>query len=67
MAELLAAHKEAGITVLAWGNGGKYLGRGNVVIKMLPGATYLRITKLGEPQHLLYLPSKLRPLAWVNG
>ena len=64
--ELLAAHREAGITILAWGNGGKYLGRGGIVTKMLPGAAHLRITKLGEPQHPLYLPRSTRPFAMVD-
>lgn len=64
---LLASHKEAGITVLAWGNGGLYLGRGDVVVKMLHGASRLKITKQGQPQHPLYLPKNTRPFALVEG
>ena len=63
---IIAANKKAGITILAWGNGGQYLNRGDAVANMLPGACRLRITKLGQPQHPLYLPQNLRPFAMVN-
>lgn len=63
---LLDAHRKAGITVLAWGNGGTYLNRGDIVSKMLPGAAHLRITKQGQPQHPLYLPKNTRPMAFVS-
>jgi len=64
---LLSAHKEAGITILAWGNGGAYLNRGCIVTKMLAGACHLRMTKQGQPQHPLYLPKTARPMGVVNG
>lgn len=63
---LVASHKKAGITVLAWGNGGTYLNRGAIVTSMLPGATRLKITKQGQPQHPLYLPKTTRPFGLVN-
>ena len=63
---ILSAHKAAGITILAWGNGGLYLGRGDDVAKMLLGCARLRITRQGQPQHPLYLPKNTRPFGLVN-
>lgn len=54
----------AGVVVAAWGVHGKHNGRGDQVRKMLGNLHYLRMTKDGNPGHPLYLPSKLKPIAW---
>lgn len=55
--ELYAMNSEAKITILAWGNGGLYKGRGNIVsYEMFPNAYSLGYTKQGQPKHPLYLP-----------
>jgi hypothetical protein len=46
--------------VCAWGNGGRWLGRGAVVARQLRDGGhklhYLGLTALGEPRHPLYVP-----------
>ena len=54
-------HKEASITIGAWGNHGEILNRGNEVAQMIDKIYCLKITKLNHPSHPLYLPSKLKP------
>ena len=54
-------HKEASITIGAWGNHGEILNRGNEVAQMIDEIYCLKITKLNHPSHPLYLPSKLKP------
>jgi len=55
--ELHAMNTEAKSTVLCWGNGGVYRGRGNKVsCEMFPGARSFGYTKQGQPLHPLYLP-----------
>ncbi len=54
--ELYTMNSEAKRTVLCWGNGGIYKGRGNVVsCKMFPNALNFGFTKQGQPKHPLYL------------
>jgi hypothetical protein len=36
-----------------------------VVRQMLSRLSYLRLTKNGYPEHLLYLPKTLLPVEWV--
>lgn len=64
---LISCSNEAALVVAAWGNNGAYLGRSRQVVEMMAEAGVqlmcLRITKAGEPEHPLYLPGKLRPIA----
>ena len=55
-------HQEASLTIGAWGNHGKILGRGEEINQMLKTFYCLRITKQGFPSHPLYLSSKLKPI-----
>ena len=64
---LQEAHKKSGITILAWGNGGSYLGRGDTVAKMFHHPAKLGITKRGQPKHPLYLRKDARPFCEVDG
>ena len=58
-------HKEASMTIAAWGTHGKYLNRGEEVSKLLDNLYCLRITKEGFPSHPLYLPSSLKPIKYI--
>lgn len=58
---LVKLHKEASLTIGAWGNHGKILNRSNEVIKLIDDLHCLKITKENQPMHPLYLPSKLKP------
>jgi len=59
------AQSYGGQIVCGWGNGGVNLERGAEVRKFIEdsGGTplYFRLTKLGQPEHPLYLPAYLRP------
>ena len=54
----------ADLTVAAWGNGGLFRGRGRAVSRLLIKPHALRITKLGEPSHPLYIRSDTQPSVW---
>ena len=54
--ELYSMNSEANLTVLCWGNGGSYKGRGTVVsCEMFPNSWSFGYTKQGQPKHPLYL------------
>ncbi len=58
--EALAADQ----VILAWGNHGKHLGRGDVRVLLKEANVHpmvLQMTQEGEPQHPLYLSYKLKP------
>lgn len=58
---------EADMIVCAWGSHGKFRNRGDIVLRRIRGAgkvaRCLRMTKSGQPEHPLYLPGALRPIA----
>jgi len=58
-------HKEASITIAAWGNHGKLLSRGEEVSSLLDNLHCLKITKEKNPSHPLYLPAKLKPIKFI--
>jgi hypothetical protein len=51
----------AGVVVAAWGNNGSHLNRSSEVLKLIPTIHYLKLNVTGEPAHLLYLLSDLKP------
>lgn len=57
---------ECSMVVAAWGAHGRYRDRASKVLELLKDVDLyaLRITKTGQPQHPLYLPSKLKPTLW---
>jgi hypothetical protein len=68
-AAILRAAREAAVVVCAWGNHGAHMDRSKIVLQSLLSSgvklNYLRINSAtGQPAHPLYLPGKLKPLAW---
>ena len=53
------------LTVAAWGNHGRFRGRGSEVAKLLNNPHALKITKLGQPSHPLYLSQDVKPIPWA--
>lgn len=56
--------QEAKLTVAVWGNAGSHRNRYTEVMSLFPNLTCLRITKQGQPGHILYLPSDLKPFPY---
>lgn len=64
---ILDALRAADLAVAAWGAGGSYLGRGEVVAARAERLTplwHLGLTAGGQPRHPLYLPATTRPSWW---
>lgn len=59
--------KSAGVIIAAWGVHGAHLGRDEEIRKLIPQLHYLQLTKEGCPEHPLYLPKGLKPIAWKHG
>ena len=57
---------EAGVIVAAWGNDGSHLGRSEIVRRILPNLSCLKINKTGEPAHPLYQPGSATPVRMSN-
>jgi hypothetical protein len=59
---------EGGMILCAWGNHGAHQGRGLAVERLLRATgrplLALAVTKVGEPQHPLYLGYDRQPLPW---
>ncbi len=62
---LTRLHEESSLTIAAWGNHGRLLGRSRAVSSRLPGLHILGLTVLGEPRHPLYVRSDLQPHHWT--
>jgi hypothetical protein len=62
---LLRLHDESTLTIAAWGNHGRFLGRSLAAWSLLPGMQILELTRRGEPRHPLYARSNLVPLQRV--
>ena len=60
-ASLLRFTRNAGVVIAAWGNHGEHQGRFRAVAAMVPNLSCLKVTKLGQPGHPLYLKGDLRP------
>jgi hypothetical protein len=61
---LIRLHEESALTIAAWGNPGCFLDRSSSVTSVLSDLHVLRLTKLGEPGHPLYMPRDVVPLSW---
>jgi len=57
-------HEESSMTIAAWGNHGRLLGRSTDISAKLPGLHILGLTKQGEPRHPLYVRSGIPPRCW---
>ncbi len=52
------------ITVAAWGNDGKHIGRDEKVLPLLSRVHFLKLSKEGCPWHPLFLPLSATPYPW---
>jgi hypothetical protein len=55
---------ESDLTVAAWGNHGRFLGRSAAARAAFPDLHVLGITRRGEPRHPLYTPAQTPPVLW---
>jgi hypothetical protein len=58
-------HREVNIAVVAWGIHGTLFDRQDDVLKILPAAHCLGLTKHGHPKHPLYLPASITPMPFA--
>jgi hypothetical protein len=61
---LVRLNDESSLTVAAWGNHGRLLGRSAAVSRLLPDVRILGRTKAGEPRHPLYVQGNAEPIHW---
>ena len=61
---LQKSQESADLTLAAWGNNGKFGNRGSIVARLLIKPHMLRLTKLGQPSHPLYIRSDTQPIPW---
>jgi hypothetical protein len=57
-------HGESSLTIAAWGNHGRLLGRSTALRVRLRGLHILGLTGLGEPRHPLYVRAGTIPHPW---
>jgi len=57
-------HEESSLTLAAWGNHGRLLGRSIAYRRTMSGLHILGLTRLGEPRHPPYVASDLVPQPW---
>jgi hypothetical protein len=62
---LAILQKESSLTIAAWGNHCRLLGRSSAVSSLLPGLHILGLNVLGEPRHPLYVGSDVVPHLWT--
>jgi hypothetical protein len=56
--------EESSLTIAAWGNHGRLLGRSTAFGRRLGGLHILGLTGLGEPRHPLYVRAGTIPHPW---
>ena len=59
---ILDEYQKSKLTVVAWGNHGKFLERSKHVLKLIGPVYHFGLTKQGEPKHPLYLKANLKPV-----
>lgn len=62
---ILDAQARCAVTVAAWGNHGKHMGRGEQVRALLEAPHMLGLNATGTPKHPLYLKADLQPMRWI--
>jgi hypothetical protein len=63
---LASASQHADLTVVAWGNNGRWRGRQEEIAPLLVNPQCLGITKLGAPRHPLYVTANLVRSDWAQ-
>lgn len=67
-AAILESAQSAALVVCAWGRNGSFMGRSDVVRRLLQGYDItlhsLALTKAGQPVHPLYQPNSRSPQPW---
>ncbi len=58
---LIHSRERADRVIAAWGNGGRFNNRDEMVLDAFPGVYCLSETKLGAPRHPLYLSYAIPP------
>ncbi|MGO9598427.1 MAG: DUF1643 domain-containing protein [Isosphaeraceae bacterium] len=61
---LTRLQEESSLTIAAWGNHGRLLGRSIAYRRTMSGLHILGLTRLGEPRHPLYVDSDVVPQPW---
>lgn len=61
---ILAATAEASLTVVAWGNHGRWAGRSRHLVALLGPVSALAINTSGEPRHPLYVRGDVEPVEY---
>ena len=61
---ILAATAEASLTVVAWGNHGRWAGRSAHLMTLMGRVSALDINTTGEPRHPLYVRGDTKPIAY---
>ena len=61
---ILAATAEASLTVVAWGNHGRWAGRSHHLMTHLGPVWALGVTKRREPRHPLYVRGDVEPVEY---
>ena len=58
---IIHAHKEASITIAAWGNDGDLYNRDQEVLEIISNPMCLKVNKTGQPAHPLYQKKDIKP------
>ena len=58
---IIHAHKEAAMTIAAWGNDGNLYNRDQEVLEILSSPMCLKVNKTGQPAHPLYQKKDIKP------
>ncbi len=58
--------KDAGLTIMAWGNNGSHKNRNSEVIPLLTEPYYLVLTNKEHPHHPLFLKYDMEPKIWTK-
>ena len=58
---IIHAHKEASMTIAAWGNDGDLYNRDQEVLEIITNPMCLKVNKTGQPAHPLYQKKDIKP------
>jgi len=58
---IIHAHKDASMTIAAWGNDGDLYNRDQEVLEIISNPMCLKVNKTGQPAHPLYQKKDIKP------